>query len=298
MTFGIRTSRGIRLFCAMAGLFALASIAYAQGGAAAQTPPALPKLTKVTDDIYLIENSDVTPDALRYWGGNITVLVTNDGMVMIDAKYSRAHDDVVAKLKTLSDKPVKYVILTHNHGDHSEGAPLMESMGARVVISDDDRDNMARAANAKWLPSMTFIGQSRLYLGGKELQLRQWRGHTRGDTTVYFPASKLIVLGDLLTTNDLMPPIVNYGDGGSWTDWLKSMDEILKMDWDNAIPGHGPMVTRARVIELRNKFAAIQQRVRALNREKKTQEEISATLMSEFKWAPANNIPGMIQELR
>jgi hypothetical protein len=70
------------------------------------------------------------------------------------------------------------------------------------------------------------------------------------------------------------------------------------MDWDNAIPGHGPMVTRARVVELRNKFAAIQQRVRVLNREKKTQEEISAALMSEFKWAPANNIPGMIQELR
>lgn len=287
----------------MAGLFAMATIAYAQAGRGPQTPPALPKLTKVKDDLYIIENSDVTPEALRYWGGNSTVLLTDDGVVLVDAKYSRAHNDVIAKVKSLSDKPIKYVILTHNHGDHSEGASELEAMGARVLISNDDRDNMARAANPAssnqtWLPSMTFIGQSRMYLGGKELRLQQWRGHTRGDTTVYFPAAKVIVLGDLLTTNDLMPPIVNYGDGGNWTDWTRSIDEILKMDFEYAIPGHGPMVTKARVAEIRDKFVAIQQRVRALNREKKTQEEISAALMSEFKWAPANNIPGMIQELR
>jgi len=124
------------------------------------------------------------------------------------------------------------------------------------------------------------------------------RGHTRGDTTVYFPAAKVIVLGDLLTTHELMPPIVNYGDGGSWTEWLRSMDQILQMDWDRAVPGHGPMVTKAKVQEIRNRFATIMQRVRELNRAKKTQEEISAALMAEFKWAPANNIPGMIQELR
>jgi glyoxylase-like metal-dependent hydrolase (beta-lactamase superfamily II) len=137
-----------------------------------------------------------------------------------------------------------------------------------------------------------------LFPGGKEVQLRQFRGHTRGDTVVYFPAQRVVVLGDLLTTNEIQPPIVNYGDGGNWTDWTTSIDEILKMDWDVAIPGHGPAVSKARVTEIRNKFAAIQQRVRVLNRERKTQEEITATLMKEFNWAPANNIPGMIQELR
>jgi len=288
-----------RLLLAVTGLAALVSLATpCRAQAAAAPPPALPKLEKVRDNIYLIENSDVTPEALRYWGGNITVVVTNDGVVLVDAKYARAHDDVVAKVKSLTDKPIKYVILTHNHGDHSEGAPLLEAMGAQVIISDDDRANMTRAANSQWVPAFGFIGQAHLNLGGTEMELAQYRGHTRGDTTVYFPAQKVLVLGDLLTTNPLMPPIVNYGDGGSWTDWTKSMDEVLKMDFDIAIPGHGPMVNKGQVAEARNRFAAIQQRVRSLNREKKSQEEIAQTLMKEFNWAPANNIPGMIQELR
>ncbi len=283
-----------RSFLLIAASVAAAAALCAQG----QAPPALPKLEKIKDDLYLIANSDVTPEAMRYWGGNITVLLTKDGPILIDAKYARAHDDVVAKVKSLSDKPIKYVVLTHNHGDHSEGAPALEAMGATVIISNDDRENMARAPNPTWLPQVAFIGQSRLYLGGKELQLMQYRGHTRGDTVVYFPASRVIVLGDLLTTSDLMPPIVNYGDGGNWTDWTASINEILKMDFEYAIPGHGPMVTKAQVAAIRDKFVAIQQRVRVLNREKKTQEEVSSTLMNEFHWAPANNIPGMIQELR
>jgi glyoxylase-like metal-dependent hydrolase (beta-lactamase superfamily II) len=288
----------LRFFLAALILIAPASTAYAQGQGGQQTPPALPKLEKVKDNLYLIENSDVTPEALRYWGGNITVCLTDDGVVLIDAKYARAHDDVVAKVKSLTDKPIKYVVLTHNHGDHSEGAPLLEAMGARVIISDGDRDNMVRSANPKWLPAQTYIGQARLYLGGLEMQLSEWRGHTRGDTAVYFPAQKVLVLGDLLTTNPLMPPIVNYGDGGSWTDWTKSMDELLKMDFEVAIPGHGPMVTKAQVAEARNRFYVIQQRIRTLNREKKSQDEIVATLMKEFNWAPPNQFPGILQELR
>ncbi|MEQ1948815.1 MAG: MBL fold metallo-hydrolase [Bryobacteraceae bacterium] len=287
--------------CVAAGFAAFSCVAFAQGGGG-QAPPAPPKLTKVTDDIYIIENQDVTPEALRYWGGNITLQITSEGVVMVDAKYSRAHDEVVAKIKSLTDKPVKYVVLTHNHGDHAEGAAAMEAMGAKVIISDGDRFNLLQPAvpggKMPWTPEMTYIGQARLYLGGKEAQLREWRGHTRGDTTVYFPAAKVIVLGDLLTTHELMPPIVNYGDAGSWSEWLRSIDQILTLDWDRAIPGHGPMVTKAKVLEIRNRFASILQRVRELNRAKKTQEEISAALMAEFKWAPANNIPGMVQELR
>lgn len=296
----MQTNLLYRFACAVGMVIALASTAHAQapGGQQNQPPPALPNLVKVKDDLYVIQNSDVDPVALRYWGGNITVCLTSEGVILIDAKYARAHDDVIAKVKSLTDKPIKYVILTHNHGDHSEGAPLLEAMGANIIISEDDRANMARAANAKWLPQLSFIGEARVNLGGKELQLRQFRGHTRGDTVVYFPAQRVLVIGDLLTTNEQQPVIVNYGDGGNWTDWTSSMDEILKMDFDVAIPGHGPVVTKSRVTEIRNKMVAVQQRVRQLNREKKSQEEISATLLKEFNWAPANNIPGMMQELR
>ena len=300
MLAAMHKSLQFRFFVAMAMVLGLSSVVCAQGRGDQQNQPApaAPNLVKIKDDLFLIENSDVTPEALRYWGGNVTVFTTGEGTILIDAKYARAHDQVVAKVKAVTDKPIKYLILTHNHGDHSEGAQQLEAMGATVIISADDRDNMSRAPNPAWLPALTYIGQSKLFLGGKEIQLLQFRGHTRGDTVVYFPAHRVIVLGDLLTTNPLMPPIVNYGDGGSWTDWTKSIDDILKMDFEIAIPGHGPMVNKNQVVEIRNKFVAIQQRVRALNREKKNQEEIAATLMKEFNWAPANNIPGMIQELR
>ena len=300
MLAAMHKSLQFRFFVAIAVVLGLSSVVCAQGRGDQQNQPApaAPNLVKIKDDLFLIENSDVTPEALRYWGGNVTVFTTGEGTILIDAKYARAHDQVVAKVKAVTDKPIKYLILTHNHGDHSEGAQQLEAMGATVIISADDRDNMSRAPNPAWLPALTYIGQSKLFLGGKEIQLLQFRGHTRGDTVVYFPAHRVIVLGDLLTTNPLMPPIVNYGDGGSWTDWTKSIDDILKMDFEIAIPGHGPMVNKNQVVEIRNKFVAIQQRVRALNREKKNQEEIAATLMKEFNWAPANNIPGMIQELR
>jgi len=276
-------------------LLSVASYVAAQSN---PSPPALPKLEKVKDDLYLIENSDVTPEALRYWGGNITVCLTNQGAILIDAKYARAHDDVVAKVKSLTDKPIKYVILTHNHGDHAEGAPQLEAMGATVIISNDDRDNMARGANATWLPGQTYTGQARLFLGGKELQLYQFRGHTRGDTVVYFPALRVITLGDMLTTNPLMPPTVNYADGGSWTDWTQSIDEILKMDFDLAIPGHGPMVTKGQVLEIRNKYVKFQQRIREMNRARKSPDEIAAALKQEFNWSQPNNLPGFLAELR
>ena len=95
--------------------------------------------------------------------------------------------------------------------------------------------------------------------------------------------------------------IVNYADGGSWTDWSKSIDEILKMDFDVVIPGHGPAVTKPQLKDIRAKFGALQERVRTMNREKKTQEEIAQTLVKEFNWGAgpsAGQIPGMMIELR
>jgi glyoxylase-like metal-dependent hydrolase (beta-lactamase superfamily II) len=113
---------------------------------AARLGPATPKLEKIKDDLYLIENSDANRDALTYWGGNATVYLTAEGVILVDAKYARSHDDLVAKINSLTNKPIKYVVLTHNHVDHSEGARQLAAMGATVLISAADRTNMALAA--------------------------------------------------------------------------------------------------------------------------------------------------------
>ena len=279
------------------GLF-LVSAAFAQQAPPAPGPP--PTLVKVKDDLYIVQNQANTMGDLIAYGGNATAYVTDAGVILFDSKSDREHDDLIAKLKTLTDKPVKYVVLTHNHGDHSGGAAKLAAMGATVVISAADRANMAKA-NEKFIPDLAFMGQAELTLGGKRAELRQFRGHTRGDTAILLPAARTIILGDLLTTADTIPMIVNYGDGGSWTDWANTIDEILKMDFDNVIPGHGPMINKARFVELRAKYGNIMTRTRDMIRQKKTEKEIQEALTQEFNWGfgpSAGNIAGMMLELR
>jgi glyoxylase-like metal-dependent hydrolase (beta-lactamase superfamily II) len=275
-----------RSFALPAMCFAAITAALAQQAPPAPGPP--PNLVKVQNDLFIVQNQANTLGDLIAYGGNATAYVTDAGVILIDSKSDREHDDLIAKLKSVTDKPIKYVILTHNHADHAEGA------------ANADRANMVRAGD-KYVPDFGYIGQAQVTLGGKRAELRQFRGHTRGDTVVYLPAARTILLGDLLTTADTIPMIVNYGDGGSWTDWTISIDEILKMDFDNVVPGHGSMIGKQRLVEIREKFGALMARVRAMNREKKTAEEIQQALIKEFNWGTGpslGNIAGMMIELR
>jgi cyclase len=290
----------LRIASVIATLLIAGAVAQAQAGAGRPAPGPPPTLVKVKDDLYILQNGDSNMADLVAYGGNATFYLTDAGVILVDSKSDGEHDDLLAKLKTLTDKPIKYVILTHNHGDHSGGAAKLQAMGATLLISAADRENMIRGKQ-QGVPDVGILGQAQVVLGGKEVQLREFRGHTRGDMVVYFPALRVICVGDLLTTADTIPMIVNYADGGSWTDWSKSIDEILKMDFDVVIPGHGPTVTKPQLRDIRAKFGALQERVRAMNREKKTQEEITQTLVKEFNWGAgpsAGQIPGMMIELR
>jgi cyclase len=278
-------------------LVSLASAAHAQQ--ASPEPPT--HLHKIRDNVYVIENAVPDLDGIRKYGGNVLVYVTQDGVILVDSKFESMHDDIVAKVKSLTDKPIKYVILTHNHADHSGGAAKMAAAGATVIISIDDLENMARAPNQTWLPEWGYSGRAQLRLGGKEVQLYEVRGHTKGDTLVYFPAERLVESGDLFATAPDLPYIVDYGSGGNWMDLSNEIDELLKLDFELVIPGHGLPVTRQDVVNIRNRVVAIRERFRQLNREKKTQEEIRQTLMKEFNWGgePVSaSIGGMMQELR
>jgi cyclase len=266
----------------------------------AQTGPPT-QLRKVKDNIYVIENTVANLESIRKYGGNVLIYLTPDGVVLVDCKFESMHDDILAKVKSLTDKPIKYVILTHNHADHAGGAAKMAASGATVIISTDDLENLARAPNQTWLPDLGYSGRAQLHLGGDIAELYEVRGHTRGDTLVYFPAERVVESGDLFATVEELPYIVDYSSGGNWTDLSGEIDELLKLDFDVVIPGHGPPVTRQDVVKVRNRVVAIRERFRALNREKKTQDEIGQTLMKEFGWGkePApGNLPGMMQELR
>jgi len=270
-------------------------------GAAPAVPAAeATRLVKVKDDVYVIQNVNNTVADIGQFGGNVTIYLTDAGALLVDSKNERMHDDIVAKVKTLTDKPISYVVLSHNHGDHAGGAAKMQAAGATVVISREDREQLAKTGQAG-LPPVAYHDSLQLFLGGKEVQLREFCGHTRGDTVVVLPAARVVVAGDLVTTPDSIPQIVNYGDGGNWTDMSRTLDEIAKLDFDVLVAGHGPVLTKDAFLRHRDKVAAIRERVRALNRQRASQQEITDALLKEFNYGTgpaAGQIAPMMAELK
>jgi cyclase len=294
-----------RISIALALLCGLAGLTFGQEGGRGPgfgPPGPPPKLTKIKDDLYFVENQAAKMSDLVAYGGNLSIYVTDAGVVLVDSKNERIHDDVVQKIKSLTNKPVKYLILTHNHGDHSGGAAKFEAEGAQIVISTADRDNLLKTPNQTWFPSMTYSGRAALFLGGKEIELLEMRGHTRGDTVVYFPADHVVCAGDLVTGPwEDIPLIVNYADGGNWTDWSASINRLLRMDWDVLIPGHGPAINKQQLTGMHNKMVQVMDRVRVLARAHKSPEEVTQTLIKEFNWGTgpaAGMIPGIMAELQ
>ncbi|MDP8991327.1 MAG: MBL fold metallo-hydrolase [Acidobacteriota bacterium] len=271
---------------AAAALFAMCGLPiFAQANPEKQ-PPLPIQIVKIKENVYTLEGQ----------GGNSTVVLTSAGVILVDCKFERNHDEVVEKVKSLSDKPIRYLFATHSHADHSGGSAKMAAMGVAVISSVNTRENMVRTNQAPG-PEVLFEGEMQLNLGGTVALARQFRGHTNGDVVVFFPAARVVAMGDLMTTG--VPGMASYADGGNWTDFGKALDEIVKLDFDFAVPGHGPVATKADVLAYRDKLAAMRARIQELVRAQKTQDEIAAILIKEFQWgAPASRtLPSVMQEL-
>lgn len=269
-------------------------------------PPATPaaeaptQLVKVTDDVYAIINVNdaVMPDIPLY-GGNVAVIVTGDGVVLVDAKTDGMHDDLVAKVGSITDQPIKYVVLSHHHPDHSGGAAKLQALGATVIVSAANHARMAAMGQAG-VPQISYEGHAQIVLGDKRIELLELCGHTSGDTVVYLPDARIVVSGDLVATPASIPQVTNYADGGTWTDMVRALDTLAELDFDFLIAGHGPVLTKAELIEHRDRMAAIRTRAQELVRAGRSANEIADALIAEFDWGSgfaAGNIPGMMIEL-
>jgi len=268
----------IRLAAAFAGVFALlcAWSAYTQSRPA----PRPVSVQKLRDDLFMIAGD----------GGNVAVYVTGEGVVLVDDMYERNADDILAKVKTITDKPLKYVLNTHQHEDHSGGNVRMLPL-AEVIAHKNARANLVRL-NKPWLPRLTFSDQADVYLGGKEVRARYYgRGHTGGDAVVYFPAARAIHTGDLFLSGPVIPKgpgganiFVDYREGGSALEWTGALDQMLALDFDVVIPGHGPVATRADLVAFKAAFEGMRNRVSDLVRQGKGKDEVEKTLINDYGW--------------
>ena len=199
-------------------------------------PPEL-KINKVTDDLYEIEGD----------GGNVAVYITNEGVILVDDKYEQDHDNIVAKVKSVTNQPVKYVLSTHHHADHSGGnAKFLPT--AEIISTANARANIEAHKQSNAPPGMAgarvvFTDEASVFLGGKEVRAHYYgRGHTNGDAIIYFPALRTIHTGDLMAGNT---PLIDYPGGGSVVEWTKTLDGAMKLDFDTVIPGHGAVTNKA-----------------------------------------------------
>jgi cyclase len=275
---------------AMAGLLAGAWLVYTQ----TQPDPPI-GIQKLKDDLYVIAvTKGVGP-------GDVAVKVTSEGVILVDDMFDRNHDEILEKLRTITDRPIKYVLNTHQHADHSGGNAKMLAMNAEVISHKNARANMA-LLKMPGLAHITFSNEMSVYLGGKEVRAHHFgRGHTGGDAVMEFPADKVIHTGDLFLTFPPQP-FIDYANGGSALEWTKTLDDVLKLDFDIAIPGHGPVSDRAGILKFRNAFQQMRDRIQGMVRSGASKDEISKVLVGEYHWAAGGlaiqQVDAMIRELR
>lgn len=262
-------------------ILAGAAFAFLMAGATAQAQfggePSKLDLVKVQDDLYVIHNA--------YVPGNVTVLVTNEGVILVDDKFEVDHDNIVAMVKSITNQPIKYVINTHYHGDHSGGNAKLQAGGTLAVASAQARARMV-SGNQPGLVDITVEPRGTIHLGGKSAELYWFgRAHTDGDLVVLFPQNRVIAMGDMYTNGEGTPQLIDYAGGGSAKEWTATVAKVLELtNFDTVVPGHGAVVPRRELEAFRDSTARLTQLITQMQRQGRSKADIEMTMRSEFGW--------------
>lgn len=257
------------LFMALLGASATAN---GQGGFA----PLELAINQVRDNIYLIRNAA---------SGNVTVIVSDDGVALIDDKFEIDHDGIMELIRSVTDQPVRYVINTHLHQDHTGGNALMQKANAEVIASENARRIMAETRSTG-LPDITLDDHLRVYLGGIPIDVHYFgRGHTDGDVVIHLPEERIIIASDLFASWGPYVHLIHYAAGGSLRDWSRSLERALQLDFDTVIPGHSGVTDRAMMKGYLAETVRLQGTVREMNRAGRSRDDIKAMLEMEFGWS-------------
>ncbi len=271
-------------------LFALVSRAQQQDFSKVQI-----KVTKVSGNIYMLEGE----------GGNIAASVGEDGIVIVDDQYAPLADKIQAALKSLniSDKPVRFVINTHYHGDHTGGNAPFSTSGSTVIAQDNVRKRLEtggaagnggsvkmdiKPAGKAALPVITFAHDVTVHLNGEDIRALHFpAGHTDGDAVIFFPKNNVVHMGDDFVRYGF--PFIDVTSGGSVQGMIAAIEKVssqLPVDV-KVIPGHGEVSNlddvQAFVKMLKETSGAVQKAID----EKKTVEQMKQEKILEpwKKWS-------------
>jgi len=230
------------------------------------------KTTKLAPNFYTLDGQ----------GGTIGVLVGPDGVFMVDSQFAPLSDKIAAAIRQISDRPIKFMVNTHVHGDHTGGDENFAKMGVTIVARDELRARLAAPANGPKpspaaLPMVTYKGAMTFHMNGEDVQLIAIpAAHTDGDTMVKFPNADVIMTGDFYRS--LGYPNIDRANGGTLTGMLAGLQAVVDAAKPSTriVPGHGVVVDKNAVAAHREMIIAIRDKVAALVKQGKTQQEVVA----------------------
>lgn len=236
------------------------------------------KTHKVTDTIYMLEGA----------GGNIGISAGPDGVFMIDDQYAPLTDKIVAAIREISDKEIRFLINTHIHPDHVGGNENLGRQGVTIVGHESIRKWLAQGVFGNppapdiALPVITFKEGVTFHLNGEEARAYKVpNSHTDGDTIVHFVGSDVIHTGDVFRTTAF--PVIDTRHGGTYRGTIEALDIIYEAAGPDTkiIPGHGHVTDRQMVATFRDMIATIGGRVQKLVDEGATLEAVLAAKVTQ-----------------
>jgi cyclase len=264
-------------------LVVLAALAIMAVSAKAQAPD----FSKVQIKTNKISNNFYTLDGQ---GGTIGVLAGPDGVFMVDGQFAPLTDKIVAAIKQITNAPIKYMVNTHVHGDHTGGNENFGKLGVTILARGSLRNRLmhpAPAANGSTppatlpagLPVITYNANSQLalHMNGEDVQLIPIpNAHTDGDTMVRFVQNDVIMTGDFFRS--VQYPNIDRANGGGLNGMINGLGQIIARSGPNTkiIPGHGPTVDRAAVMAHRDMMLGVRDRISKMIKEGKSEADVVA----------------------
>jgi len=226
-------------------------------------------MDQVGDGFYVIGGS----------AGNVGVSVGEDGVFLIDDQMAPLTEELLAMIRGVSDGPIKFVLNTHLHGDHTGGNENLGKKGAVILAHDNVRAGLiGRGVSEGTLPVITFNDKVSIHFNGHEARAVHFENaHTDGDSVIFFDAANIVHMGD--TVFNSCYPFIDTNSGGSYAGTVAVVESVLeKIDQDTVvIPGHGPVTDKAGLQVYLDMLETIGGRIKALKAEGKTLEDVLAT---------------------